>query len=47
MEAIGQACSEYGFFQILNHGVPHALMSRALHLSKTFFEYPDEEKLKV
>lgn len=46
MEAIGQACSEYGFFQIVNHGVPHDLMSQALHLSKTFFEYPDEEKLK-
>ena len=46
MEAISQACSEYGFFQIVDHGVPHDLMSRALHLSKTFFEYPDEEKLK-
>ncbi|KAL4633718.1 hypothetical protein ACB092_04G142000 [Castanea dentata] len=46
MEAIGQACCEYGFFQIVNHGVKHDLMSQALHLSKTFFEYPDEEKLK-
>lgn len=42
-----QACSEYGFFQIVNHGVPLDLMNRAMVLSKTFFEYPEEEKLKV
>lgn len=45
-EIISKACSEYGFFQIVNHGVPLDLMSRAMELSKTFFEYSDEEKLK-
>lgn len=48
-EAISKACSEYGFFQIVNHGVPPGLMSKALELSKTFFEYSlysHEEKLK-
>ncbi|KAJ0105186.1 hypothetical protein Patl1_17797 [Pistacia atlantica] len=34
------------FFQIANHGVPIDIMRRALALSETFFEYPDEEKLK-
>ncbi|KAI4343866.1 hypothetical protein L6164_011164 [Bauhinia variegata] len=44
MELITQACSDYGFFQIMNHGVPLDLMKQALELSKTFFDYPDEEK---
>ncbi|KAI3970693.1 hypothetical protein MKX01_024340 [Papaver californicum] len=45
-EVINQACSEYGFFQIVNHGVPVGLMSRALDLSKTFFDCSDDEKLR-
>lgn len=45
-EIIKQACSEYGFFQIVNHGIPIDLTRRALDLSKTFFAFPDEEKLK-
>lgn len=43
---IHQACSTYGFFQVVNHGVPIELMTRAMEVSKTFFEFPDEEKLK-
>lgn len=46
-EVISQACCEYGFFQIANHGVPLDLMKQALELSKTFFEYSDDEKLKA
>lgn len=46
LEIIRQACSEYGFFQIVNHGVPVELMSRALELSRAFFECRDEEKLQ-
>lgn len=45
-EVIDQACSQYGFFQIVNHGVSAGLMSQALDLSKTFFDLPDDEKLK-
>lgn len=41
---IGEACSQYGFFQVINHGVPVDLMRRALVLSKEFFSYSDEEK---
>ncbi|TMW83967.1 hypothetical protein EJD97_000345 [Solanum chilense] len=44
-EVINEACSRYGFFQIINHGVPLDLMSRALKLSKSFFECPVEEKM--
>ncbi|XP_022736146.1 flavonol synthase/flavanone 3-hydroxylase-like [Durio zibethinus] len=46
MEIITKACSEHGFFQIVNHGVPINLLQRALELSMIFFEYPAEEKLK-
>lgn len=46
MEVIGEACSQYGFFQIVNHGIPPELLNRALLLSKTFFGYSGEEKLK-
>ncbi|KAF9591049.1 hypothetical protein IFM89_001259, partial [Coptis chinensis] len=45
-EIISHACSEYGFFQIVNHGMPLKTMTRALELFKEFFEYPLEEKLK-
>ncbi|KAK8527000.1 hypothetical protein V6N13_084870 [Hibiscus sabdariffa] len=46
METITKACSEYGFFQIVNHGVPVDLLQRALELSRIFFEFPSQEKLK-
>lgn len=44
-EVINEACCRYGFFQIVNHGVPFDLMDRALKLSKFFFECPVEEKM--
>ncbi|KAF6145992.1 hypothetical protein GIB67_033351 [Kingdonia uniflora] len=46
-EVITRTCSDYGFFQVVNHGVPPSLMAQALDLSKTFFEFPNEEKLKA
>lgn len=46
METITQACSNYGFFQIVNHGVPMEFLQEALKLSTTFFQYPDEIKLQ-
>ncbi|XP_077250013.1 1-aminocyclopropane-1-carboxylate oxidase 1-like [Tasmannia lanceolata] len=46
IDTIAKACSDSGFFQILNHGVPLTLMAQAIELSKTFFQYPLEEKLK-
>ncbi|KAF6160024.1 hypothetical protein GIB67_033108 [Kingdonia uniflora] len=46
-EVITHACSDYGFFQIVNHGVPPSLMAQTLDLFKIFFELPNEEKLKA
>ncbi|KAG8379126.1 hypothetical protein BUALT_Bualt07G0055700 [Buddleja alternifolia] len=45
MKDIHEACSEYGFFLAVNHGVPLQLMSQALQVSKSFFDLPDEDKL--
>ncbi|KDP31239.1 hypothetical protein JCGZ_11615 [Jatropha curcas] len=46
IDSITKACSDYGFFQIVNHGIPSALMNQALQLSEKFFNFPDEEKRK-
>ncbi|KAK7411440.1 hypothetical protein VNO78_02873 [Psophocarpus tetragonolobus] len=46
MEVIIKAFSEYGFFQIVNHGVPLDLMKKAIEQSKVFFNFSDEEKKK-
>ncbi|KAK3031748.1 hypothetical protein RJ639_036628 [Escallonia herrerae] len=40
---LSQGCSEYGVFQVVNHGVPLGLLSTL----KTFFAYPAEEKHKI
>lgn len=45
-ETIFQACSSYGFFQIVNHGIPIEFLKGALELSRTFFHYSDEVKLQ-
>ena len=46
-DIIGQACSKYGFPQVVNHGAPRGMMTRAIELSRAFFEtLPNEEKLR-
>ncbi|XP_048337567.1 protein DMR6-LIKE OXYGENASE 1 [Ziziphus jujuba] len=44
---IGLACQEWGFFQIINHGVPLKLQRKVEKVAKEFFELPSEEKRKV
>ncbi|KAK9164352.1 hypothetical protein Syun_005254 [Stephania yunnanensis] len=44
---IGDACREWGFFQVINHGVPTDLLNRAFSASKQFFSLAIEEKRKV
>ncbi|KAF5940967.1 hypothetical protein HYC85_022134 [Camellia sinensis] len=41
---ISRACSEWGFFQVVNHGVSHELMKRIREVWREFFELPLEEK---
>ncbi|XP_021824897.1 protein DMR6-LIKE OXYGENASE 2-like [Prunus avium] len=44
---IGHACKNWGFFQVINHGVPLELARKIEEVAKTFFELPAEEKKKV
>uniref|UniRef100_A0A7N2L854 Fe2OG dioxygenase domain-containing protein n=2 Tax=Quercus lobata TaxID=97700 RepID=A0A7N2L854_QUELO len=41
---ISQACEEYGFFQIINHGVPRELCQKVLAVVTEFFQLPPEER---
>nr|XP_017257292.1 PREDICTED: protein DOWNY MILDEW RESISTANCE 6 [Daucus carota subsp. sativus] len=44
---IGDACQQYGFFQVINHGVAAETMERMQRVAKEFFELPVEEKMKL
>ncbi|KAK9129644.1 hypothetical protein Sjap_010131 [Stephania japonica] len=44
---IGDACRDWGFFQVINHGVPSHLLHRLLTVSNEFFALPLDEKRKV
>ncbi|XVE92341.1 hypothetical protein REPUB_Repub01dG0088900 [Reevesia pubescens] len=44
VEQISRACEEYGFFQIINHGVPQELCDRMMATITDFFELPPDEK---
>ncbi|CAN1799324.1 Protein DOWNY MILDEW RESISTANCE 6 [Linum perenne] len=43
---IREACSEYGFFVALNHGIPPELMDQSLQVARDFFNFSTEDKLK-
>jgi isopenicillin N synthase-like dioxygenase len=46
MEKLAMACEEWGFFQVVNHGIPGSLMERTKEIAREFFQLPSEEKLK-
>ncbi|XP_028772915.1 2-oxoglutarate-Fe(II) type oxidoreductase hxnY-like [Neltuma alba] len=43
---IRQACSEHGFFYIVNHGVEKEVLLSVFEESKNFFSLPMQEKMK-
>jgi isopenicillin N synthase-like dioxygenase len=45
--AIRQACSEVGFFYIINHGVPQPVIDQAMAAAKIFFAHSPEVKRQV
>ncbi|KAL1831581.1 hypothetical protein ACET3Z_001232 [Daucus carota] len=44
---IADACKNWGFFQVINHGVPSQLREKVFSASKSFFSQSKEEKLRV
>lgn len=44
---VAAACEEWGFFQVINHGVPEQLLAALKREAKLFFDQPLEEKRKV
>ncbi|KAL0283678.1 UNVERIFIED_CONTAM: putative 2-oxoglutarate-dependent dioxygenase ANS [Sesamum radiatum] len=44
IKKISDACQEYGFFHIINHGVPEELCRRMMAAVSDFFKLPPEER---
>lgn len=44
---IGKACEEWGFFKVINHGVPLEVVRRIEAAMKEFFDQSIDEKRKV
>jgi len=47
VKEVGKACKEWGFFQVINHGVPLEKRQKIDGDSRKFFEQSLEEKRKV
>lgn len=47
VQAVSQACSTYGFFNLIGHGVPVEAQQKIFECTKKFFDLPLEEKLEV
>ncbi len=47
VDAVEQACSTYGFFQIVGHGIDPALVAAMLDANDTFFALPEDEKMAL
>ena len=46
-DAIWDAATDIGFFQLVNHGIPDTLIDEAFALSAAFFDLPEETKLRL
>ncbi|KAK4481123.1 hypothetical protein RD792_012000 [Penstemon davidsonii] len=46
LESLSYACQNYGFFQLVNHGIPDEIMNEMVNVSKRFFEMPFSEREK-
>ena len=47
VESIGAACRDWGFFQVVSHGVPPALIGRVWDDTRGFFALPRAVKLAI
>ena len=46
-DAVARACRDYGFFQIVGHGIPEALIDQVFAETRRFFALPMAEKRKL
>ncbi|KAL8516769.1 hypothetical protein ACS0TY_015143 [Phlomoides rotata] len=46
LESLAYACENYGFFQLVNHGIPEEIINNMVNVSKMFFEMPFSEREK-
>ncbi|KAL3628421.1 hypothetical protein CASFOL_027467 [Castilleja foliolosa] len=46
LKSLAYACENYGFFQLVNHGIPEEIVSNMVNVSKRFFEMPLSEREK-
>ncbi|WVZ65075.1 hypothetical protein U9M48_014496 [Paspalum notatum var. saurae] len=46
-KSIREACVEYGFFYVVNHGIERGLLERVFAESRSFFQRPMEEKMAL
>jgi isopenicillin N synthase-like dioxygenase len=46
-QQIAGACRDWGFFQVINHGIPTDLIDDVWHQTRAMFALPDEEKLSI
>lgn len=44
---VRDACVSTGFFQIVNHGIPHSLQQSLFEAAAAFFALPFDEKKKL
>ncbi|KFK25135.1 hypothetical protein AALP_AA8G070500 [Arabis alpina] len=46
IQELSLACQQFGFFQMVNHGINQSILDGALVVAKAFFELPAKEKMK-
>ncbi|OVA19475.1 Isopenicillin N synthase [Macleaya cordata] len=46
LNSLSKACEDYGFFQVINHGIPSDIIRDMIDVSRRFFELPLEERSK-
>ncbi|XP_058781457.1 2-oxoglutarate-dependent dioxygenase 19-like [Vicia villosa] len=44
VDELANACADWGFFMLTNHGIPESLMKELMKISKEFHDLPVEEK---